>query len=1096
VELVVPLVAEKEEIVAEKISDLVERQLLQEGPLAQPIHCLMPEVKEKADASDKVMEGLGFQLPYTESWDHFPDLSQGTEPLPESKGFYHRSATGLCVKEILPFLLVPSSLLANSRSFEFKNSSLVGESHIRRVKLPSRKLLTRNAALAVEGEATLRVFTQLDVKDKDRIRYFRNLRIIRFYVATWDALMFSFQLVRTTSTAAHKAGKTITWRVNADLKRQIERFRVKLLLQPYKTAKELKELAGHARAWFFGAKKPSQPLLRTLPSKYYALVFSYMGRALPPQARSDTEAGYQKLVDRLTSEPPPEVVAWRPWVRTYLERFPVGEVSYPTDSSAGATLGYTRRDGGFSQATQDLVGLGLALIKVDAGLSDTLYDLEGNILTLSSVLENRDFKSLNLQGLNEVAVLQRLYSRAVNRAVEWTMERFSQIPFVALSAPEAGLKTRYPTISPVCVLHISQILRRAADSHLLRDPRNRESLGGKPEIRLGKLAGPWYSQDLTAATDLHPFWLQGVFYEELLAKHPKLEHLSKYLSKLFGPRKLISPNDYKSFMMQPEARLPQNPYKDLLSMHWEKALPNLSQVPYFTYEVGTSKLGSTVGNIPSANVSANLPKRELPAFDPQAAFLRYQSRKRTAKQRSTNRGLEIAEAHIAEWEAWWKEFDSLPGITTKTGNPMGEAASFPLLNLGTNFCAERAGLPKHGNTGDDSRIPLGQRGLPRVLLEHANDRSSKMNDLLRTLPADPSRRWQAEDKLKIHELSLSEIGAVLSRGDPREGKPNKIFIHKEYALYKEIPMRGDQKLPFIPVKLLSAPPGGAKGTISWFNQPTAVRQHCNEFQFHIPKSLWRKLPYWNETLAAFSYGLPVREAVMLGGVNHPVFPHTAGTNPRVTQRWLSTLSSLTLVEWATGTGLSPLPPAETQLVRSASKKWLEDIVLEEKSLQESEDTNKRRFSRLGFDPGLRGPLPTLKEAADEATRFASSYLLYSKGPVEFNNTPSIMTLSHKFHRRLNRGRIFLEKRKKGQFGPLTYAGTMEDMVKKNSVYLLDPDVNIPGRHTPRAFGLSESKFDPDRKPWRWDWLERSSSDDAFIHMFAQAVAGTSNPSAV
>jgi len=740
------------------------------------------------------------------------------------------------------------------------------------------------------------------------------------------------------------------------------------------------------------------------------------------------------------------------------------------------------------------VGLGLALIKVDAGLSDTLYDLEGNVLTLSSILETTNFKNeLGLEDLNRISVLQRLYSRAINRAVEWTLDRMDKIPFVALSAPEAGLKTRYPTISPCAVLHVSQVLRRAADAHLLMDKRNRESLGGRPEIHLGHLAGPWYSQDLTAATDLHPFWLQRTFYEELLTKHDGLKHLSKHLCKLFGPRKLISPEDYRNFQSQPRALPPDNPYKDLLSMSWDKAIPNLSQVPYYTYELSTGKLDSTVGGIPSANVSGP-PKRELPAYDPQAAYQRYLSRKRTPKQRRQG-GLETAERLIAAWETWWDEFNSLPGVTTKTGNPMGEAASFPLLNLGTNFCAERAGLPKHGNTGDDSRIPLGQKGKPSVLNEQPEDHSSKMNDLLKTLGSKDDNQWTPTDKLQIHELALSEIGAVLSRGDPKEGKPNKIFVHETFSLYKEIPMRGDQRLPFIPIKLLSAPPGGAKGTVSWFNQPTAVRQHCDEFQFHVPKALWRKLPYWNETLAAFSYGLPVREAVMLGGINHPGFPHTAGVNPRVTQMWLSTLSSLTICEWATGTALSPLPQSEAQPVRSASKKWLERLVHEEKLSLET-DQPVRKLSRLGFDPNLRGPLPSLKEAADEATRFASSYLLYSKGPVEFLKTPSIMTLSHKFHKRLRRGHMYLRKRKSGGLGPLNYADTMKDVAMKNSVFLLDPDINIPGRHAPRAFGLLESKFDPDRKPWRWSWLERASADDAFINMFAEAVVGASNPSAV
>jgi hypothetical protein len=881
------------------------------------------------------------------------------------------------------------------------------------------------------------------------------------------------------------------------LKRQIERFRIKLLREPYNSAKQLKELAGHARSWFFGGPKPNRfPLLRSIPSKYYCLIFSYLGRALPPQANSDVKSGYLKLVERLTSVPPPEVPAWKPFIRAYLDRYrpkEISTISYPTDSSAGAVFGYTRKSGGFAKATQDLVGLGLALMKAEPREEDVVYLPEGGMIDLHALVyrvmgdsdifmtsnrrgvftENHSillFNKYSLTELNILAKIQSIFVKALSRAVEWTFERFDKIPFVALGAPEAGLKTRYPTISPCAVLHVSQVLRRAADSHLLMDPRTRESLGGKEEIRLDHLPGPWYSQDLTAATDLHPFWLTRPFYEEVVTRHPPLQPFAKHLPKLFGPRKLISPEAYQRFKADEEISLPVNPYLDLLTLDWAKVEEHVTQDLSYYY--------NTVDVDEVAPVWDDEEREVVPFFD------------------TDTPAVDTAREHVLEWTEWWNRTNELDGITTSTGDPMGEAASFPLLPLVTTFAAERAGLPKHGNTGDDSRIPLGQKGKPSVLRESREDRSSKMNDLLSTLPTN-WRNWKAMDRLTVHELSLSELGAVLSRGDPKEGKPNKIFLHKTYSLYKEIPLRGDKRLPFIPIKLLSGPPGGSKGSISWFNQPTAVRQHCVDFQVNIPHRLWRKLPYWNETLAAFSYGIPVREAVTLGGVNHPVFPHTAGTNPRNTQRWLSALSSLTLVDWATGTGLSPLPSATAQAVRTSSKEWLREIVREEKIFLDAGLTQERKLSRLGFDPQLRGPLPTLKESAEEATRFASSYLLYSVGPSEFLHTPSIMTVAHKFQRHTRRGKLYLHARKRdGVLTPLTYDGTMKDIIQKTNVFMKDPDVHIPSRHAARGYGLLEGKFDPNRKPWRWDWLERGTSDPQFINMFAEAVVGAVNPSAV
>jgi hypothetical protein len=184
-------------------------------------------------------------------------------------------------------------------------------------------------------------------------------------------------------------------------------------------------------------------------------------------------------------------------------------------------------------------------------------------------------------------------------------------------------------------------------------------------------------------------------------------------------------------------------------------------------------------------------------------------------------------------------------------------------------------------------------------------------------------------------------------------------------------------------------------------------------------------------------------------------------------------------------------------VRTSSKEWLREIVREEKIFLDAGLTQERKLSRLGFDPQLRGPLPTLKESAEEATRFASSYLLYSVGPSEFLHTPSIMTVAHKFQRHTRRGKLYLHARKRdGVLTPLTYDGTMKDIIQKTNVFMKDPDVHIPSRHAARGYGLLEGKFDPNRKPWRWDWLERGTSDPQFINMFAEAVVGAVNPSAV
>jgi len=993
---------------------------------------------------------------------------------------YYRVSEGLCVKRIPPLLRFPPTLVANSRTFEFEDGVVVGRTRILDVAATGRKgFLTDNAHWAVVAQSTFTTFAKLPKADENRKRYIRNLKVLSFMLATWNGLLLSYQLIHEHSRVRARQGKGTVWTVSSNLRRELGRFKVRLLAQPMEAAKEVKLLSGFARSWFFGGKKPRQALLRTLERKHDGLIFSYVGRAMPPPGLSDIEKGYGQLVDRLCSEPPPEVVGWRTFCHEYLCKYTpksIADCSYPTDASAGACLGYTRNDGGVTRAIQDLVGLGLALMKAEPEEDDVVLDEDEDVpqhtsieLILFDPLDpywlsavNEDDKSRkmsektleNLAILNKVSVLGKVYQKALARAVDWTFDRLKDgIPFVAVGAPEAGLKTRYPTMAPIAVLLVSQLLRRAADLHLKQDSRARESLGGAPEIKLGRVPGPWYSQDLTSATDLHPFWLQRTFYEELVDLHPTLQKYRKWLPVLFGPRHLISPNDYRDREFTP----PDNPYLDVLSQDWEKAYPDVADT--FTKKFKRSVFGR--GGVQNTFYWQNGPVPEEDTW-----------------------------LLVQAWSDFWGEVHELPFKETTTGNPMGEAASFPLLPLVTIFSAERSGLPKVGTTGDDARIPLGQKSKPKVVDEQKALQSSRMIELLDQLPPN-WRDWSPRDRLSVHELSLAECGAVLSLGNEAEGKPNKIFLHPVYHLYKEIPMRGDRRVPFIPTKLLSAPPGGSKGNVNWFNQPTAVRQHCVELQYHIPIRLWRKLPYWNETVAAFSKGLPVREPVTLGGINHPAFPHSAGVNPRRTQGWLSKLSQITLVDWATGTGLSPLPSTVASIARKAAKSWLTNEVRQERERRLLHNTTEgASMTLMPYDSMGRGTLPTLKESAQQATQASSAYLLYTKQPTEFQHPPSVVVAAAKFNRQLRQGFTLLKRKSKaGTPMDLSFSGTMGDIARKQYVYLNDPDIRIPERKAPRTFGLEASKFDPNRVAWRWDWLERSAPTDEFINAFFPNLVG-------
>lgn len=1108
---------------------------LTHGGLVHSTHCEEDELMKANRAEHSALQETLFPELHTYQEVYEPIELPPVEPPVENYKTYYRSAVGLSNRrEIAPLFTDPITLVANHFEFELIGETVVGKRQIESVAMPWTPL-DGNPRGSIKGETTLVHFTRLDKPNPHRKRYFNNLRMLKFMLATWDALMYSYQLIREASVRDNKRGLNIPWTMNSSLYRQIRTLRKKLLINPYKVAKELKEVGGHARSWFFGGPKPKHGLLRDIRVKYYCLLFSYIGRALPPPCRREIDEGYNQLVQRLTSVPPPELPTWRPWVKEYLEKFKPKNPSYPTDSSGGASLGYKRMVGGFSRAVQDLVSLGLCLNtykpsgEADSySYTDTGYVISFETIVLGikmkgkpalkergwlfEILEGGGVKprQLELEDLNDLAMLQRLFSLCLRDAVHWTMENLptedgvSQIPFVALGAPEPGLKTRYPTIGPAAILLISQLLRRAADSHLVLDRRNSESLGGKKVYRFGDgKIGPWYSQDLTAATDLHPFWLQRTFYEEVLNHHPKLEQYRQYLPVLFGPRRLLSPEAAEKL---PD--VPDNPFISMIRGHWDQVFGKMdieTLVDSLPVTQHLPRAASTKRKTPAdPNMTGEEPISLFTYGNVKAPFVRGDAKvkpgaklskagiqpsglySRGDKAAPSRRTIRPKDEFIGNWRSWWETVSQIPYTKTTTGNPMGEAASFPLLPLVTNHSAMRAGISKHITCGDDAKLALNSKRSPTVLKEEQSSRSDRMNEILAQLPALP-KMWGPEERLLVLEQSLAEHGAVLSRGNVVEGKPNKIFKHKDFSLFKEIPMHGDRVIPYIPTKLISAPPGGSKGSVTWYTQPTAIRLQAKSGGFGISKKFWRKLPFYNESLAAFMLGLPVREPVMFGGINHPNFPHSAGTNSFTNQKWLSALSGISLVQWATGTGLSPLPKSIQQKGRSAATGWLNRLVSEEISaLKNGSKAESRILSRLPHDPLGRGTLPTLKEAADTATQGASSYLLYTTSPVEFLATPSIMAISNKFHRRISKGIIFLKKRKKdGKTTPLNYSDTLGDIDRKRNTYLLNADELIPWKTSPRAFGLYEGVLDPKRKAWRFDWLERGAlTNDDFLMAFA------------
>jgi len=127
----------------------------------------------------------------------------------------------------------------------------------------------------------------------------------------------------------------------------------------------------------------------------------------------------------------------------------------------------------------------------------------------------------------------------LRKGVFYVLDNIKYLPILPIAAEEKGLKTRFPTCSLTAANMVQQILRRVLDYIMVNDPRFSQALGGHLDIDLSGELGSWYSQDASAATDLHAEWLTRTPYEVITEHYPVLRPYSKYFDKLFGTKKLL-----------------------------------------------------------------------------------------------------------------------------------------------------------------------------------------------------------------------------------------------------------------------------------------------------------------------------------------------------------------------------------------------------------------------------------------------------------------------------------------------------------------------------------------------------------------------------
>jgi hypothetical protein len=320
----------------------------------------------------------------------------------------------------------------------------------------------------------------------------------------------------------------------------LNRFKVLVVNEPHRAALFAKKTFTEARAWFFGGSYPTQRLAR-FPYKRMALEFSYGKRALPPPPKDDSLLS--EFIDRICGDPQPEVQGWRPFVQGYLDAYkPSKPALLWTQPTSHSVLGYPRRTGGMAEAVADLTCIGYLLQFPDGkdrfGGSTQFPHPHFDQNTYRRAIAGSD-ENAALAAADRAAAVQAKHRVALRHAVHWVLQKMEYIPVLPLYAEERGLKVRYPTTTLVAANLVYQLFRRAVDSYLIRDRRVSASMGGPLDIDLSRTHGPWYSVDMTKATDHHPFWLTRTVYEEVLKRDARLAEWEPYMAKLFGPHRIL-----------------------------------------------------------------------------------------------------------------------------------------------------------------------------------------------------------------------------------------------------------------------------------------------------------------------------------------------------------------------------------------------------------------------------------------------------------------------------------------------------------------------------------------------------------------------------
>jgi len=371
------------------------------------------------------------------------------------------------------------------------------------------------------------------------------------------------------------------------------------------------------------------------------------------------------------------------------------------------------------------------------------------------------------------------------------------------------------------------------------------------------------------------------------------------------------------------------------------------------------------------------------------------------------------------WDDWLTDIKAIPGVVTRTGQMMGDPTSFPVLMLVSLRCADLT----------LETFPYSRRAKRKAYLR-------KRDAVLKGCGDDAVLpRWHEQRRL-LYNRHLERHACVISW--------KKSFHDAIRGLIAEIPLEQGYLVPFWPLSVLVAPPGGSKGTVRWWNQVSAFCNDPTRPNLRVPAFFWRLSPYWYDFMLCRRLGIPVGAPVAFGGLGLPHQPKVSLTHHT---QWLRYLSQRSVTELVGGLGLTPFGRADRSLLDSAMKKWLDDVVRTDRELS--------RWGSELLSPVCVGPdslvfRVSLRDGYLKSLGQLRSMEFYFRIPPSERRTPSVRRWARRFQAEVEKA---VPATKVTGYGP-----TARDLDRKTNVFFAQSQGLLPNpsERLPSVYGLERS----------------------------------------